>query len=353
MIKGNDEREVMGDERNPMVCTHHCFASSVPLSSFITRRWAGALITVLTLMISACGSTPKSEPSAKAPAPAAPATRGGGFYLDDGPGPNPPANLDAIPDAVPRLEPLHRGAMRPYTVMGRSYTPMTRLEPYKARGIATWYGRRYHGKPTSSGEPYDMYAMTAAHTLLPIPSYVRVTNPANGRSVVVRVNDRGPFIGDRLIDLSYVAAHRLGLLAAGSGLVEVETILPGNTVAAEPPAPKPAPVAVARPVPPAVIESAALPPPVSAPTPASASAPATAATGPSLQFGAFGVRDNAESYLARLQSQLDWLAGSLRIVPGDNVFRIQAGPFASEAAAREAAERAAGQLGGKPVLINR
>lgn len=303
---------------------------------------------IVTMALTGCGSAPKQEPASR---PAATVQRGGGFYLDDGPGPNPPANLDAVADAVPRAEPLHRGAMRPYTVMGRNYAPMTRLEPYKARGIATWYGRRYHGKPTSSGEPYDMYAMTAAHTLLPIPSYVRVTNPANGRSVVVRVNDRGPFIGDRLIDLSYVAAHRLGLLAAGSGVVDVESILPGHTFASEAPAPKPAPVASTRAVTPAVIESAPLPLPVSAPAPRPASPSMNIAAGPSLQFGAFGVRDNAESYLARLQGQLDWLAGQLRIVPGDNVFRIQGGPFASEALAREAAERAAAQLGGKPLLV--
>jgi rare lipoprotein A len=229
--------------------------------------------------------------------------------------------------------------------MGRSYTPMTRIEPYKARGTATWYGRRYHGKQTSSGEPYDMYGMSAAHTILPIPSYVRVTNPANGRSVVVRVNDRGPFIGDRLIDLSYTAAYKLGLLASGSGTVDVEIIIPGTTPPPEPAAPPAPPVAVVKPVPPAVIESAPLPPPVATP------APAAAASGPSLQFGAFGVRDNAESYLARLQGQLDGLTGMLRIIQSDNVFRVQAGPFASEAAAREAAERAAAVLGGRPVLV--
>lgn len=304
---------------------------------------AGALIVALTLLLGGCGSAPKQESSSRAPS--TPPARGGGFYLDDGPGPNPPPNIEAIPDAVPRMEPLHRGALRPYTVMGRSYTPMTRIEPYKARGTATWYGRRYHGKQTSSGEPYDMYGMSAAHTILPIPSYVRVTNPANGRSVVVRVNDRGPFIGDRLIDLSYTAAYKLGLLASGSGTVDVEIIIPGTTPPSEPAAPPAPPVAVVNPVPPAVIESAPLPPPVATP------APAAAASGPSLQFGAFGVRDNAESYLARLQGQLDGLTGMLRIIQSDNVFRVQAGPFASEAAAREAAERAAALLGGRPVVV--
>ena len=133
--------------------------------------------------------------------PAVATKKGGGYYLDDGPGDNPPANLDAIPDAEPKAEPLHKAANRPYSVLGQSYTPDTRLKPYKETGVASWYGRRYHGQKTSTGEIYDMYGMTAAHPTLPIPSYVRVTNLKNGKSVVVRVNDRGPFHSDRLIDL--------------------------------------------------------------------------------------------------------------------------------------------------------
>jgi len=127
--------------------------------------------------------------------------------------------------------------MQPYSVFGRRYTPMMRLEPYRERGMASWYGRRYHGQPTSSGEPYDMYAMTAAHPTLPIPSYVRVTRSGTGRSVVVRVNDRGPFLQDRVIDLSYTAAAKLGFVEAGSAEVEVELITqfdgapPATTVA--------------------------------------------------------------------------------------------------------------------------
>src|SRR6185436_1861118 len=127
-------------------------------------------------------------------------------------------------------EPLKSGAMRPYVVMGQSYTPMTELTPYKARGSASWYGRRYHGKQTSSGEVYDMYSMSAAHPVLPIPSYARVTHLASGKSVIVRINDRGPFIDSRLIDLSYTAAYKLGVLAGGSALVEVEAIIPGAPV---------------------------------------------------------------------------------------------------------------------------
>jgi len=153
---------------------------------------------------------------------------------EDGPG---AGNLDRIADARPRSEPLNRGANSPYTALGRKYVPYQSLTPYRQRGVATWYGRKFHGKPTSSGERYDMYAMTAAHTLLPIPSYVRVTNLSNGRSIVVRVNDRGPFHPERIIDLSYAAAYKLGFVNAGSVRVEVEAILPRSSAAArEPPA---------------------------------------------------------------------------------------------------------------------
>jgi peptidoglycan lytic transglycosylase len=151
---------------------------------------------------------------------------------DDGPGGALPRNPDGIADARPRSEPLNPGANSPYTALGRKYVPYQSLKPYRARGIASWYGRKFHGKPTSSGERYDMYAMTAAHTILPIPSYARVTNLSNGRSVVVRVNDRGPFHPERIIDLSYTAAYKLGFVNAGSAQVEVEAILPRGSAAA-------------------------------------------------------------------------------------------------------------------------
>ncbi|HLS55552.1 MAG TPA: septal ring lytic transglycosylase RlpA family protein [Zeimonas sp.] len=199
----------------------------------ITMRGACRLLlpAATVLALAACAG-PQGGRSVRSPAgdvaaataPAPAASRGGGYYLDDGPGANPPPDLSTIPDAVPRAEPLLPRTMRPYSVFGRQYTPMTRLEPFRERGVGSWYGRRYHGQPTSSGERYDMYAMTAAHPTLPIPSYVRVTNTANGRSVVVRVNDRGPFLHDRVIDLSYSAAAKLGYVASGSAEVEVELI---------------------------------------------------------------------------------------------------------------------------------
>jgi rare lipoprotein A len=142
----------------------------------------------------------------------------------DGPDANPPAGLERVPDAEPRIEPLRTGGPnKPYEALGQRYTPMVGDVPLRERGGASWYGRKFHGKPTASGETYDMYAMTAAHRTMPIPSYARVRNPANGREIVVRINDRGPFAAGRVIDLSYTAALKLGVLA-GVAAVEVQRI---------------------------------------------------------------------------------------------------------------------------------
>ena len=142
----------------------------------------------------------------------------------DGPEARPPAGLERVPDAVPRVEPLRVGGPnKPYEVLGRRYVPMTADLPLAETGLASWYGRRFHGRPTSSGEIYDMYAMTAAHKTMPIPSYARVRNPVNGREVVVRINDRGPFHPERVVDLSYTAALKLGVLG-GVAPVEIERL---------------------------------------------------------------------------------------------------------------------------------
>ena len=163
------------------------------------------------------------SPSAPASAPAS----GGGFYLDDGPPAVSPADLAAIPDAAPRAEPILAARNRPYSALGQNFSPMTELRPYRRRGLASWYGRRYHGRKTSLGETYDMFKMTAAHPTLPLPSYARVTRvDAPDKTVVVRVNDRGPFLRGRIIDLSYAAAAKLGIVKNGVGAVEVELLLP-------------------------------------------------------------------------------------------------------------------------------
>lgn len=329
-----------------------------------------ALLALAAALLAGCGSKPPRQDGA---GPAAPPARGGGYYLDDGPGDNPPPNLHAVPDAVPRAEPLRPANMRPYEAMGRSYRPMTELRAFRQRGVASWYGRRYHGRPTASGEIYDMYAMTAAHPTLPIPSYVRVTHVADGKSVVVRVNDRGPFHADRIIDLSYTAAYKLGILAGGSALVDVETIIPGETPAtrtAEAPPPGvvvsalPAPQVVAEPLPPPAASpgSPNATPPVAAappvpPPPAESRAGATvvaaAGNGHFLQLGAFGSRDNAESYLARARAELAWLAEALQLYFHDNLFRVQAGPYPDASAAREIADRIGVTLSVKPVMVVR
>lgn len=157
---------------------------------------------------------------------AGPGPRPAPDYRRDGP-PTAAVDLAAIRDAVPRAEPLCQPCARPYQVEGVTYRPLASAAGYQTRGTASWYGREFHGRATSNGEAYDMLAMTAAHPTLPIPSYVRVTHLGNGRSVVVRVNDRGPFRHGRVIDLSYVAAAKLGLIGPGSGPVEVRAVLPG------------------------------------------------------------------------------------------------------------------------------
>jgi rare lipoprotein A len=167
-------------------------------------------VIVACALLAACGSASKK----------------GGYYKDDGPHVNPPSNLSSVPDARPRAEPLNKSANRPYEVFGKKYVPLASLQPFKQRGVASWYGKRFHGQKTANGETYDMYAMTAAHPILPIPSYARVTHLKSGRQVIVRINDRGPFHGGRVIDLSYAAAYRLGLLDSGSGEVEIQSIAP-------------------------------------------------------------------------------------------------------------------------------
>jgi len=146
------------------------------------------------------------------------------------PPPPPPSNVDAIPDAIPKLEPKSAHGNPPfYDTLGKRYYVLGSADGYVERGVASWYGPTFHGVSTSSGERYDMYGMTAAHKTLPLPTYARVTNLRNGRSVVVRINDRGPFVGNRLIDLSYTAASKLDMLRDGTAFVEVRALVPGGS----------------------------------------------------------------------------------------------------------------------------
>lgn len=286
------------------------------------------LLPALSLLAACGGQPPKPTEDAAATVPPAPTfpdkkpaatKRGGGFYLDDGPLDH-SIDLAAIPDAVPRQEPLHRFANRPYSVLGRDYVPLAAGAPYRQRGVASWYGRRYHGQKTSSGEPYDMFGMTAAHPTLPIPSYVRVTRTDTGKSVVVRINDRGPFLHDRVIDLSYTAAWKLGIVDNGSGPVLVEKLLPGDQAPSAPPAPL-------------VAEA---PPPAETP---SVLPDVQERGGHYLQLGAFGSRDNAEALKSRLARTLGELGEKLLVRSAGNLHRLQLGPWADANEARRVAEQ--------------
>ena len=301
----------------------------------------------------------------------------------DGPEAKVPPDLARVPDAQPQVEPIRPGGPnKPYEVLGKDYTPQRDDSPLTERGLASWYGRKFQGKRTASGEVYNMYAMTAAHKTMPIPSYARVRNPANGREVIVRVNDRGPFHPGRVIDLSYTAAMKLGVLN-GVAPVEVERITfeqirtgswrrdGGATEVAAAPAPAPAPASVvAAPLPTPLPAAVSTPLPVTVaavPVPElpAASAPdapidpkpsrafTAAAQGFWVQLGAFKQRDGAEQFQRRVSGELDWLAPLLAVFSEPSIFRLQAGPYPSRNEAQEAAGRIREALKLVPLIVER
>jgi rare lipoprotein A len=304
----------------------------------------------------------------------------------DGADANPPSGLGQVPDAEPRVEPIRGtgGTSKPYTVLGRSYVPITDDRPFREAGLASWYGRKFHAQSTASGEPYDMYAMTAAHKTLPLPSYARVRNPANGREVIVRVNDRGPFHDDRVIDLSYTAALKLDLLR-GVAPVEIERLTNEDIrtgawrrgdapVLAQQAAPAATAATVAAAdgvaVPAALtapvvatsrydaMEVAALPPmtlPAAAPVQPAAPAARPAAAGPGywVQLGAFSQREGAQRFQQQVAREMPPLAGTLNVFSENGTHRLQSGPYASRDTARDAAEQLRNGLQLAPVIVER
>jgi len=328
------------------------------------RQWTVVVVALAMLALVGCSSAPRR----------------------DGAGASPPPNLAQVPDAEPRLEPLRNGGPnKPYEVFGRTYVPLAGDVAFSERGLASWYGRKFHGRPTSSGEPYDMYAMTAAHKTMPIPSYARVRNPANGREVIVRINDRGPFHEGRVIDLSYTAALKLGVLNAVAP-VEVERITQEairtgawrarsdrafaatpapSVVAAAPPAPITPPAVSPPEVPTGAIATVALAPPPAASDAADSAtlpaadeprAPRPIAMAPSgfwLQLGAFRERDGALDFQRKVERELDWLAPSLAVFTDRDLHRLQAGPYRTRADASGAAERLRAELQLVPMIVER
>jgi len=370
------------------------------------------------LALAGCGTVPTESdsgpltkpsrvhpPVIKAPSTTKPATTlpvlppansgRGGYYQDDGPGDAPPGNLADMPDADVRNDPLLPRSNRPYVVFGKTYTPITDTQPFTQVGIGSWYGKKFHGQRTSSGELYDMYKMTAAHPTLPIPSYARLSNMVSGAVVVVRINDRGPFHANRAIDVSYTAALKLGLLGKGSHELKIERILPeeidrmqatregvsGTTkprlqsqskdrlVTATPPPAAPSlvqplvltPQALpSAPTPNvtalmlsdiALVESAA---PVPVPVPAVASGGggggAAAAGGFYIQLGAYSRAENAEAVRGKLAGS-GW--NGLEVIQGGTVHRLFSGPFATRQEALQAAQGLPASLGLKPIVIQR
>lgn len=317
---------------------------------------------LLSLLLVACGGAPivKSGEPAK-PTELSKTKKSGAYYLDDGPGDHPPANIDAIPDAVPRVETLLVRANKPYVALGNSYTPMTEYQPYKKRGVASWYGKRYHGQKTSAGEVYDMYGMTGAHTVLPLPSYVRVTNPENQKSVIIRINDRGPFHSDRLIDLSYAASYKLGLAGKGSGIVDVEAIDPRKFVQNAPPAsaPKAVPPTEASSVIVEPLNTANIPPPTVIETTSSSTSPSTQSklnpppvSGAFVQVGAFKSAENAELLSRKITGQNLVENTPVNSWYNQGIHRVRIGPYANRSEAELAAAKVKKALGLNTYIVD-
>lgn len=352
----------------------------------------GAALGILALL-AGCASSPKrakTKPGATASAP-----RGGGYYKDDGPHDRIPVNLQATPDAVPRIEPIARSNTRPYTVLGKRFVPHKSHKAFTQTGTASWYGRKFHGKKTANGETYDMYAMTAAHPTLPIPSYARVTRPKTGKSVIVRINDRGPFHSSRIIDLSYVAAAKLDLIAPGSGTVMVESITQEeirsgsfsreqvNVVEAPAARTAPAPAApqssltITETLEPTPDALAALPPDEltvelddtlswssdandqqlivqSLPTTASKPLAPSGQNRVYLQFGAFSARENAAALAQQLNRQISQVEyRDAQVQMHNDLYRVQIGPYQNRTEAINAAYRIQQKTGLSPSVAVR
>lgn len=299
----------------------------------MTLKVIAALLAAGAAALAGCAGDPSSSAPQARPAPLPVSQllkRPGGFYNDDAPDGTSMVNLDALADPVPRAEPMNDRANEPYTVFGREYAPYKAHVEYRRQGTISWYGRKFHGQRTWSGEVYDMYAMSAAHPTLPIPSYARVTNLENRRSVVVRINDRGPFHSGRIMDVSYAAAYRLGFANAGTATVEVESIAPGAGAPAT---------------------RAEVPRPIEPEEPAPTVTAANEPSGVFLQVGAFSSNNNAESFRSKIQPQLLELKLSALVALQANLYRVHVGPFKTRAEASQMSEKVRETLGVRPLIV--
>ena len=370
-----------------------------------TNYWRLPLVTASAILLVACGSAPKqsiiiadsprpsssnkSSTNQSAALPKANSGRGA-YYKDDGPGENIPEGLENTVDPIPTLENYSRSGNKPYVIFGKTYTPIAdSTTPFIQRGVGSWYGKKFHGQKTSSGELYDMYKITAAHPTLPIPSYARVTNIGNGKQIIVRINDRGPFHASRIIDLSYTAALKLDVIGKGSSQIEVERLLPADiermaenrknqpiqpvrqetAVAISTPLPS-REVPVVRSNPTATmsmeellaaqesksIEKFTQPAPTAATAAAAgytANTASAATPGYYIQFGAYAIRANAEAIMNHLKGRATSQLPGFDIVQQGSLYRLVSGPFANRTEATAAIAQA-GELGvGKPLVVQR
>jgi len=276
----------------------------------------------------AATSTSSTSSSTGVTPPSAEAKKPGGYYKDDGPSDAIPDGLVDTPDAEPKIEPIAKGPSKPYTIFDQTFVPITDDKPFVQRGKGSWYGKKFHGQRTASGEIYDMFKMTAAHPRLPIPSYARVTNLRNGKQVIVRINDRGPFHASRIIDMSYTAALKLGFIQIGSAELEVERILPDEIARMQEDKRRKGALASAK-------ESTD---PMT--RLASGSAPPVAAEtgGIFLQFGAYAQVHNADAMRIRLLAGWPQDLPEPVIVQTGGLYRLHSGPFTSRETAKTAAD---------------
>lgn len=352
------------------------------------------LTLVLFSALVACSSTPKAPITSPVKSkdvavvdggtpnklPAANSGRGG-YYMDDGPAEVIPPDLEKTPDPVPVIEPFSRTGNKPYQVFGKTYTPINdTTTPFKQRGVASWYGKKFHGKRTSSGELYDMFKITGAHPILPIPSYARVTNLSNGKQIIVRINDRGPFHSNRIMDLSYTAALKLGYLGKGSGEIELERLLPDEIArmaenrksgilqteqtsdeslqdarrAVEREQLARGSMSKTKSVDQVSPETRALDSATTAVTSIKTNSERSGLF--YLQFAAFGIRANAEASREQMQNkigeQFSSLSIPLEITQQGNLYRLQAGPFANRLEAQTILEKITSTVG-KAIVVQR
>lgn len=325
---------------------------------------------VAVALLAGCASSPSpvgSRGSAAAVRPVDTAVR----QTDrDGAPSDAPPNLAALPDPVPQIEPIKaRGPNKPYVVLGQAYEPVAADVSWNERGVASWYGTKFHGRRTASGEMFSMYGLTAAHRTLPIPSYARVRNVRNGKETIVRVNDRGPFHSSRVIDLSYAAAVKLGIVSLGSAEVEIERLTfdqirtgawrrdPVDTAS-------PAQLAAA----PSITQASASPDgaedPIMSVAGKAAATPADVkeaqaraytpdAKGFWVQLAALGKRDGVDRLQQKVASELMTLLPMLAVFHEAPYFKLQVGPYRSRGEAMAAAQQARDALQLTPLVVER